>query len=49
MFLELELKEKESDFGDEIFCEIVMGERVMDSLSDGKGVMMGWNILEEIF
>jgi len=47
-FLELELKEKKNEFEDEIFCEMVMGKGVMASLGDGRGVMMGWNILEEI-
>jgi len=49
LFLELELKEKENEFGDEIFCEMVMGEGVMAGLGDGRGVIMGWNILEKIF
>ena len=49
LFLELELKEKENEFRDEIFCEMVMGEGVMAGLGDGRGVIMGWNILEKIF
>ena len=35
LFLELELKEKENEFRDEIFCEMVMGEGVMAGLGDG--------------
>jgi len=43
------VKGEGNEFGDEIFCEIVIGEGVMAGLGDGKGVIMGWNILEEIF
>ena len=31
------------------FCEMVMGEGEMAGLGDEKGVMMGWDILEERF